>query len=273
MTTATLPLSGSALRYAREQKRISQRELGRRVAARIGHPDQARALQVRLGRLEKDEKLSQEDRELMDALAAELAIGLDDLAEAPVWIFAGVATGRLAVVAMAMRVVAFTSPEAAYGARDALALASDGRIQPFADALLMPVGASHVYSALLDENFKDIGEDERQRLVEVDPDLQQLMYLAGLHVILNEDYDVDSTIEELTTNMIDNQPGFAADILGLHEIALRRIVTASPDTPEHVFEQWRREEERIFVMLRYEHIERERRREQMLAEKNRLKPQ
>jgi hypothetical protein len=268
-----LPLSGSALRYAREQKRISQRELGRRLAARIGHPEQARALQVRLGRLEKDEKMSHEDRELMDALAAELAVGLDDLAEAPVWIYAGVATGRLAVVAMAMRVVAFTSPEAAYGARDALALASDGRIQPFADALLMPVGAGHVYGALLDENFKAIGEEDRQHLVEVDPDLERLSYLASLHVILTQDYPVNDAIEELTLKMIESNPRLAADLLGMHEIALRRVVTAPPDTDERVLEQWRREEERIFVMLAYEHQHRARWREEQLGEQNRLRPQ
>lgn len=271
-TDDTALIDPKALRQTRKERGISQRELGRRVATRLGRAEMGNAMQVRLSRIETGDEISREDRELVDAIAAELAIGADELAEAPLWIWAGVETGRLAIVAMALRVVAFTTPEDAYNARDTFSLATEGKVQPFKNALLMPVASAAVYGQLLDENFSGLGEADRLLLVEIDPDLERLKYLAGIDIILRDDYDFEQAIESLTLATISSYPVVSLELIELHQIALRRVVEPPPRAPAAMLDQWRREEERLFAMIEQEHLRRRRWRESMLPDAHRPQP-
>lgn len=251
MTDEKVPVSPQALRFARDQMRISQRELGRRAARRLGRPEAAaRAIQVRLSRLEQGDEISMEDRELLDALAAELAVGVGDLAEPPVWIWIALRDGRPGIVELAMRMPYYTSPELAYQARDWLAHASDGQFTPFRDAHLVPMRFHALTQDTLDVNYPDLSDRERRLLTVRDPGEEMLPFLAGLNAVLNmevvEPWQIDSiaaTIDKFE---------LVGEIFVLQDLALRRLKKAPPHDHE-LLASWRRREERLNEILEHHH--------------------
>lgn len=261
MTAETAPISREALRLAREQRRLSQRELGKRVAERLGRAEATRAFQVRLSRIETGDEITEEDRELVDALAAELALGEDDLATPPRWIWFKTTNGRLSFVALGLRQIAFSSPEKAYDARDALALEHE-YAQPFRDAQLFPIHGTALTNAVMDVNFgPGLSDDERQFLVALDPDQSDLLFLWTLQIAIGGDPDLRAVFEaalartygtgDLITHaarFARDYPGFEVELNTLHQLALRRLKHAPPEGA-HLLESWRREEEALFGIL------------------------
>ena len=254
VTTQTASVDPKALRYAREEKRLSQRELGRRVATRLGRAEATRALQVRLGRLEKGDAISEEDRDLVDAVAAELAIGADDLAEPPVWGWIRLAGDRPGIVELAMRMPYWTSPEAAYEARDWLAHTSGGHLTPFKDAQLLPFRVPTI-DDILDENYPDLTGSERQALIAVDLNSDdRLGYLAALNLYMNHPDDMPfgialSALGENGEKGLDVHMSRAlGELEQIHELAMRRLVQAPREYPELVA-SWRLREQRLYDLL------------------------
>jgi transcriptional regulator with XRE-family HTH domain len=279
VTTETAPVSREALRLAREQRRLSQRELGRRVARRLGRAEATRAFQVRLSRIETGDEITEEDRALVDALAAELALGEGDLATPPRYIwFKTTPEGRLSFVALGLRQIAFTSPENAYDARDALALENE-LAQPFRDAQLFPIHGSSLTDAVLDANFgPDLSDEEREFLIAVDPNPEELQFLWTLQVVLgggelrdaferglSKVYDTGDVVTHSARLALDF-PGFEAELVKLHKLALQRL-KHPPAEGEHLLEAWRREEQTLFAILdRIHELRRERREESLRGE-------
>ena len=265
MTTETAPISREALRLAREQKRLSQRELGRRVAKRLGRAGATRAFQVRLSRIEKGDAITEEDRKLVDALAAELALGEGDLATAPRYIwFKTTASGGLSFVALGLRQIAFTTPEKAYDARDALALEEEWA-QPFRDAQLFPIHGTALTNVVMDTNFgPDLTDEDRAFLVQVDPDPETLRFLWTLQVVLGggdlsaayerslaKVYDTGDLVTHTARFALD-YPQFEGELVTLHRLALRRLEHAPPEGA-HLLEAWKHEEEALFEILERVH--------------------
>jgi transcriptional regulator with XRE-family HTH domain len=248
MPTKTASVSPEALRQARKQRHISQRELGRRVAKRLGQDNAAaRALQVRLSRLERGDEISETNRELVEALAEELAVGVGDLAEPPVWIWIKLIGARPGIVELAMRFPVYTSPELAYEARDWLAHASEGRFTPFQDAQLVPMRFHALAQDTLDANYPDLSEPERRLLIAVDPSPEgDLSYLAGLNAVLDDGFRDDEAVDVVVEDL--NKFGLSGEVIQLHQLALRRLALAPPEYPELV-ETWRRREERLFELV------------------------
>lgn len=248
--TETAPISPGALRYAREQRRLSQRELGRRVARRLGRADASRAIQVRLSRIEKGDEISEEDRALVDALAAELALGEEDLATPPRWIWFKTQEGGLAFAALGMRQIAFSSPEKAYAARDALAIETEGSAQPFRDAQLFPIHGQAITNTTLDANFgPGLSNQEREFLVALDPDLDDLNFLWTLQVMFEaEPRDAFENLADHAARFALEHAGFEGELALLHSLALRRLEHAPPEGA-HLLASWRREERALFATL------------------------
>jgi hypothetical protein len=265
--TETAPISPGALRYAREQNRLSQRELGRRVARRLGRAEAARAIQVRLSRIEKGDEISEEDRELVDALAAELALGEEDLAIPPRWTWFKTQEGGLAFVALGMRQLAFSSPEKAYQARDALAIETEGSAQPFRGALLYPIHGQAITNTTLDANFgPSLSDHEREFLVALDPNLDDMNFLWTLQVVF------EAKVSDAFENLADRAARFAlehaefeGELALLHSLALRRLQHAPPEGA-HLLDSWRREEQALFAILDRIHKARRERRAVVLRE-------
>ena len=263
VTKETAPVDPNALRHAREQKRISQRELGRRLAARLGTPKAARALQVRLGRIERGDRVSEEDHEMIDALAAELAVGTDDLVQTPVWVWIKLHNGRPRIVELALRMPSYSTPELAYQARDVLAHVSNGHFKPFADAQLVPMRVKTLREEVLDVNYPDLDEDERKLLIAVDPDEDVLPSLAALDEVVAADEPVEWMVDGIL-NALDRF-NLVGEIVQLHDLALRRLTTKPPAEDADVVAAWRRREERLYDLLERYHQRRRDRRAEALA--------
>lgn len=261
VTKTKAPLSPLALRLAREDKQLSQRELGRRVADRLGRAEAARAIQVRLSRLEHGDEISQTDRELLDALAAELAVGVEDLAEPFVWIWIKLHNGRPGIVELAMRMVCYTTADLAYQARDLLAHASQGQFLPFKEAQLVPMRSRTLNQDVLDENYPDLNERERRLLVAVDPDEDSLPYLAALNEVLNDDDPEKWKMEAIVDTL--SKFGLVGEIVQLHDLALRRVMLVPKD--DDLLRAWVRREHRLNEILERYHEMRREWREQTLA--------
>jgi transcriptional regulator with XRE-family HTH domain len=254
------------LRTLRDQARLSQRELGRRVAERLGRAEGAAAIRMRLARIEKGDEVSEEDRELLDALAAEFAVGVDDLAQAPYWVWIKVVRGRPGIVELAMRFPAYTSPELAYQARDWLAHASEGRFTPFQDAQLVPMRPNTLSQEVLDVNYPGLTDRERRLLVAIDSDEDTLPYLAALNEVLNteepEKWSLDAVVDTI------DRFGLVGEIVQLHELALRRVQhSLNPDVhvPSELRLAWVRRECALNGLLELHHKLRRDRRKQTLA--------
>lgn len=260
-TTETAPIDPKALRVLRDQARLSQRELGRRVANRLGMSEGAAALRMRLSRIEKGDKVSEEDRELLEALADEFAVGLEDLGQPPLWVWIKLDGGRPGIVELAMRFPVYTSPEQAYKARDWLAHASNGHFKPFQDAQLVPMRAGTLSVDVLDANYPELNDRERRLLVAVDPDEDTLPYLAALNEVLNveepETWSMDAIVDTLV------KFGLVGEIAQLHELALRRVLRVPDD--DDLLKAWVRRESRLNEILERYHAMRRERRDQALA--------
>jgi hypothetical protein len=259
--TETAAISPGALKYAREQKQLSQRELGRRVARRLGRAEAARAFQVRLSRIEKGDAITEEDRALVDALAEELALGEGDLATPPKWIWIRPEGARFTFLAFGLRMPAFSSPEKAYEARDALALRTSGSSTPaFQDAQLFPIHGGPLTTTVLDVNFgSDLSDTERQFLLPLNPDLDELLFLWTLQQTLNgavlvaegegaKIYGERIDLAEEAARFARDYQGFEAELIDLHGFALRRLQNAPPEGA-HLLEAWKREEQTLYAIL------------------------
>ncbi len=257
--TETALINPEALRYAREQRRLSQRELGRRVAWRLGRAEAARAFQVRLSRIEKGDEVSEEDRALVDALAEELALGEGDLATPPRWIWVRPVGDRFTFLAFGLRMPVFSSHEEAFRARDALAHATEGgSAAAFEAAQLFPIHGGSLTKTVLDANFgPDLTDEERNFLLPLDPGLEDLRFLWSLQLALGLEEgetlpggpygDRLDLIDDAARFALD-YAGFEAEILQLHNLALRRLRNAPPQGA-HLLESWKREEQRLFAIL------------------------
>jgi hypothetical protein len=259
--TETAPIAPGALRYAREQQRLSQRELGRRVARRLGRAEAARAFQVRLSRIEQRDEITEEDRVLVDALAEELALGEGDLATPPRWIWVRPNGGRLTFLAFGLRMPVFSSPEKARDSRDALALETNGQsAAAFEDGQLWPIHRGPLARSVLDTNFgPDLTDSEREFLLPLDPDLNEMRFLWALQQAISgatlvaegeaaEAYGERVDLAEDSARFALKQPGFQAELIELHRLALRRLEHAPPEGA-HLVESWKREEEALYTIL------------------------
>lgn len=243
--TETAPISPQALRYAREQLRISQRELGRRVARHIDRSPAA--IRMQLSKIERGDEVSEEDRELLDALAAELAVGVGDLAEPPLWVWIMLAGGRPGVVELAMRLPVYSTPELAYQARDWLAHASDGDFTPFQGGQLVPMRRGTVVEDVLDANYPDLTEEERRMLIVVDPDNDSVLpNLAGLNRYMNTKNPRGLKLDMIVAAV--DEFGLLAEVIHLHDLALRRL-TKAPAGDAELLESWRLREQRLYELL------------------------
>lgn len=263
VTSEKTPVSPKAVRFQREQLQLSQRELGRRVAERMGRAEAARAFQVRLSRLEQGDEMSDEDLGWIDALAAELAVGTGDLAEPPVYIWITLAAGTPRIVELAMRMPCWTTPELAFQGRDWLAHSSNGHFLPFANGHLVPMRRRALAIETLDVNFPDLNERERQFLIAVDPDPEgALAYMAALNEVLSIDVVEEWQFAAIVESIV--RFGLIGEMLQLHDLALRRL-THVPHDPS-VLPAWRRREERLYEILeRYHELRREQRGETLAA--------
>lgn len=215
------------MRLGREQARLSQRELGRRVAARLGRRDASRALQVRLSRIENRDEITEADRDLVDALAAELALGTDDLREPPYYVWIRPAP---AFVALGLRQLLYTSPEKAFDSRDALALQSEGRAKPMQDAVPFPLHR-WALSGILEANFgSELSEHERDALVAIDPDAETMEKLYTLQLALEGDLSARDAVARVAID----EPAQLFELVVLHSLAMRRLQRAREGALEHV---------------------------------------
>jgi hypothetical protein len=221
---------------------------------------------MRLARIEKGDEVSEEDRELLDALAAEFAVGVDDLAQPPVWVWIRVDRGRPGIVELALRFPAYTSPEFAYQARDWLAHASEGHFTPFADATLVPMRVSTLTQDVLDENYGDLDDRDRRLLVPVDPGEDMLPYLAALNEVINSDEPEKWSLDAIVDTM--EKFGLVGEIVQLHELAMRRVLhSTDPDVhlPSELATAWVRREWTLNKLLELHHERRLERRREKLA--------
>lgn len=253
-------ISGESLRLYRTQRNLSQRALARRVAQRLGRAEASRALAVRLHRIETGDKIAEEDRELFDALAAELALGEEELSLPPKWTWFKVTEGRPSFVALGLRQIVFTSAEKAYDARDALALAEEFA-QPFRDAQLVPIHGEALTNAVLDTNFgAGLTDVDRDFLLVVDPDPETLRFLWTLQVVLGggefraaferglaKVYDTGDLITHTARFALDF-PQFQSELFKIHHFALRRLHHAPPEAAQ-LLDQWKQEEQALFEVL------------------------
>jgi hypothetical protein len=271
MTTETAPVHPTTLRTFREQRGLSQRELGRRVAKRLGTPHAIRALQVRLARIEQGDDITAQDRELVDALAAELALGEGDaLGAAPKWIWIAMNGGRPTFVVLAKSMLVFSSPEAAYRARDALAYLTHGRVKPMQGATLFAIhdqGIQHT----LEVNFRgDLDEDQLAVAVEVDPDEWRMWWLYALEELRDRPVYVFTgegagpygerfeALEELAKVAVEDRR-LEAELVVRHSLALRHLKDPPPEA-SHLLGQWQAEEQAFFDLLtRVQELRREER--------------
>lgn len=152
---ARAPVSPQALKVAREHGGLSQRKLARAVAADLGQSEKdVGALRVRLTRIERGDEVAEVDRGLVDALATRLELGAGDLGEAPHWTWIHLADDdRPQFVILGLRLLLYTTPEAAYDSRDALFYALgafDGQklVPGLQDGQLQPVFRSAVDETL-----------------------------------------------------------------------------------------------------------------------------
>jgi hypothetical protein len=240
------------VRLGREQARLSQRELGRRIAARLGRQDAGRALQVRLSRIESRDEIAEADRDLVDALAAELALGTDDLGEAPYYVWLRQTGGVPTFVALGLRQLLYTSPEKAFDSRDALALRSEGAAKPTQDADPVPLRRGAL-SDILEANFgPELSEHERDTLVAIDPDVGTMLDLYVLQRALGDDLRARDAVAQ---GAID-EPAHLFELVVLHELATRRLQRAQEGELEQVaaaseetYRQFAAEEEALMDIL------------------------
>jgi hypothetical protein len=269
VTSTTAPISREALRLAREQNQLSQRELGRRVATRLGRKDATRALQMRLHRIETGDPISEEDRDLVDALAEELALGSGDLGVAPIYVWISTATGDVSFVTLAMRMLLFSSPEKAYDARDRLAILG---MQGMQNDTLYPMHQAAI-NDVLEHNFGgSLSDQDRELTVAVDPDEHELLWLlvnqvaftGGLLTPGGDDYAAVEDPREEAAQLALEHPPFESDLAGLHSLALRRLQHAPP--APHLRDLWKQEEEILISILDRIHDLRHEEREKALRQ-------
>jgi transcriptional regulator with XRE-family HTH domain len=246
--TTTL-IDPNALRFARERAGLSQRKLGRRVAERLGRDDDAIALHSQLRRIEQGNSVSDADREFLDALAAELGIGRADLGTPPTWVFVRVVGGVPEFVALGVKLVAFSTPERAFDARDALALVSGGVAQPFADATPISLHAGAL-TELLVTNFRAAGPDAL--LLDAEPEALNRAWL--LQLALNGDTaelsgGVEVDPRDVIAQVALETPAFEAELPELHWLARRRLEASPVGENPALYARWAREETALLEIL------------------------
>lgn len=248
MTTKRAPLDPVALLQAREQARLTQRELGRRVAERLGHHKATRAIQVRLSRLERGDKVTQTDRKLVEALASELAVGTDDLGERHVWVWITLHNGRPGIVELAMRFPCYPTADDAYRERDLLAHMSDGHFTPFKDAQLVPMRVSTLQQDVLDTNHPSLTDDDRKLLIADNPGEDVLPYLAAYNEVMNsvelEPWKLEAIVDTI------EKFNLVGETVRLHTLAMRRLVVPAD---AELLAAWRLREQRLFDVLDLHH--------------------
>jgi transcriptional regulator with XRE-family HTH domain len=249
VVTEKAPIDPVALRAAREQARLSKRELGRRVAEHLGDHKAARAIQMRLSRLERGDEVTKADRKLIEALAAELAVGTDDLGERHLWIWVRLHNGRPGIVELGMRFPCYSTAEDAYRQRDLLAHSSGGIFTPFKDAQLVPMRVTTIRQDVLDENYPELSDAERELLIVENPGKDVLPYLAALNDIMNsdelEDWKLEGVVNAIEMfNLLD-------ETARLHTLATRRLVI--PTDNAELLASWRLREQRLYDVLDLHH--------------------
>lgn len=179
-------VTGPGVKAAREEQSLSQRALARRVAERLGDPDRATALGVLLSRLERRGS-SDLDGELAHALAEELAVAVGDLEEGVLFTWVRGEGEHRTFPALGLRQLLWTSREAAYDARDFMAVGS----QPFENfdlniargSVLVPVFRQTVRRTM-EQHFGELQEHELARLFVVDPSEKAFRELVTAQVAL-----------------------------------------------------------------------------------------
>jgi hypothetical protein len=167
----TRSVNGHTLFRAREPlRRLSQRELARGVARRLGEPSRFRALQMTISRIEhKDDAVLASD--LVDALEDELELERGDLSDAYRWVYRN--TCRLgvedSVAWLGRRLPVFTSAAKAYEAR--------GWVTFGAGHVIPELEFAHPHEIFRAELDREIGGDSA--LASVDPPYAEFMQLAN----------------------------------------------------------------------------------------------
>jgi hypothetical protein len=163
-------------------------------------------------------------------------------------------------VALGLRMPAFSSPEKAYAARDKLAYETQGLAKPFADAQLFPIHGAALTNDVLDANFGRLSNAERDFVVPLDPDLDDLHFLWTLQFTFESaehDEAFEAALEKVygTRDLVEHAARFARDhsgfeheLMELHSLALRRLQHAPPEGA-HLLESWKREEQALFAIL------------------------
>lgn len=130
-----------------------------------------------LSRIERNEA-SDVDQDMLEALAEELGLGEADLGEAPLWTWVTFTpSGQPTFVSVGLRQLLFSSPEAAYDARDLLAHElREGNPLRGAE-LLHPIFRSGVVQTL-EANFGELTDLEQSALTVIDPTPRQLRELV-----------------------------------------------------------------------------------------------
>jgi hypothetical protein len=247
MPTETAPISRESLRLARKNQNLSQRELGRRVAARLGREEATRALQMRLHRIETGDPISEEDRELVDALAEELALGEGEIGIAPLYVWITTMGGGPVFATLAMRMLLFSSPEKAYDARDQLGVLG---LKGMQNATLYPLHQAAI-NEVLEHNFGPLEPGDRELAVTIDPDENELYWRLVNQVVLDGGpligYDGPEDPREEAARLALEHPPFEGELVGLHSLALRRLQHAPP--APHLYDKWKQEEEILMGIL------------------------
>ena len=223
---------------------------------------------MRLSRIEKGDKVSEQDRALVDALAEELALGEEDLAIPPRWVWIKPQGDRFTFVALGMRQVAFSSPEKAFAGRDILAHRG---ATPFADAQAYPDPRQGAHEQRPGRELRPGSTDEqRDFLLPLDPGLDDLGFLWALQLVPAQRRDAawravrrpprpDRRRCALRAQARVSRVFEAQAPSSLHALALRRLQNPPPEGA-HLLEGWKREERVLFVVLeRIQELRREHR--------------
>ena len=241
-------INGEALKLARERKGLSVRRTAEETASRMATGG-AEALRVRLSKIERGE-ITAADRELLEELARTLGLGsADDLSEPPLWTW--VRDGdHPSFLALGMRQLAFTTPEKAYDARDALALASGGAATPMRETALVPIFRGGLEKTVEFNFGEDLTSHQYDAAIAVDPSAEQMRALWGLQVLFDAQ---DPQLREAALDVLATLLGAGVldgivEVAELHSLALRRLKRSSDERPS-LYASWLAEEDALFDLL------------------------
>jgi hypothetical protein len=154
---------------------VTQRELARRAAERLGTPHRHAALQQSLSRIERGHIVGLEP-EAVDALAVELGLRSGvDLTEPYRWVYRNTCShwaGKVGdpITWLGRRLPAFTSAARAYEARGWVTFA-EGRV-------IEALAYSHPHEVFFTELTAELGADESRMVL--DPDYETFCELAAV---------------------------------------------------------------------------------------------